>query len=495
MPVDTVLTINEWQFTETYPVSSWVSLCQDIGFTAVSLGVRLSAIDTTQNKFVFNTFKSRAQQFKNAGIKVLLRLVADGPGLINRYWDQYNTGTVTVSGTSVTGTGTAWSSAGIKAGQQIAFDNNNPIYASPWYTIQSVNSDTSITLTSSAPSKTNVQYVISSKSQDHLFSYLFKEVQHNSTINSTKGEELKYALKDDYSVYALNIYNPECQAMFEQFIRDCWTDLSDTGNPKDYVDWLSFSWGISWETDAMLREPPSGKKFPWRNDASRSRTASVLRSILANFNRVAKPFTDRGVWCGAQFGSLWHIPHWRLGWRRPANETALHLADITLPDVWYGTLGSTNANMYNVVACFSCDLARGLGLKWVVNEYDTHTSRSNYNTMSTLAILNSADHYPTANLRMVNSAKRAIERGINWQIMHWEYNELNHTNGKPALQEICQYAQQYSNSITTLPPITVSGNIRQIFDMWRAAVGINDYSTVPNVSVPVVIKNLHYTIT
>lgn len=115
--------------------------------------------------------------------------------------------------------------------------------------------------------------------------------------------------------------------------------------------------------------------------------------------------------------------------------------------------------------------------------------------MSTLAILNSADHYPTANLRMVNSAKRAIERGINWQIMHWEYNELNHTNGKPALQEICQYAQQYSNSITTLPPITVSGNIRQIFDMWRAAVGINDYSTVPNVSVPVVIKNFHYTIT
>lgn len=70
----------------------------------------------------------------------------------------YVTGTVAASGTSVTGTGTAWNTtpsgdtwANAKAGDQISFGattRNDP--AATWYTIQSVTSDTALTLTTSA---------------------------------------------------------------------------------------------------------------------------------------------------------------------------------------------------------------------------------------------------------------------------------------------------------------------------------------------------------
>lgn len=79
----------------------------------------------------------------------------------------YATGTASASGTAVTGSGTAWNSGSpvnTKAGDEISFGSNNQTSPSAtWYTIQSVNSDTSITLTASAGTVANGTYTIRKK--------------------------------------------------------------------------------------------------------------------------------------------------------------------------------------------------------------------------------------------------------------------------------------------------------------------------------------------
>jgi hypothetical protein len=62
----------------------------------------------------------------------------------------YIFGTVDVSGTAVTGDGTLWNSTTLTAGMQIGFGSTDPASISTWYTIGTINSDTSITLTGSA---------------------------------------------------------------------------------------------------------------------------------------------------------------------------------------------------------------------------------------------------------------------------------------------------------------------------------------------------------
>lgn len=70
----------------------------------------------------------------------------------------YTTGTVAASGTAVTGSGTAWNTtpagsmwANAKAGDQISFGSSSETDpTATWYTIQGVNSNTSITLDTSA---------------------------------------------------------------------------------------------------------------------------------------------------------------------------------------------------------------------------------------------------------------------------------------------------------------------------------------------------------
>jgi hypothetical protein len=62
----------------------------------------------------------------------------------------YSTGTVSVSGTSVTGSGTGWLADGVPIEAQIGFGTTDPEAVTTWYTISQINSDTSITLQSSA---------------------------------------------------------------------------------------------------------------------------------------------------------------------------------------------------------------------------------------------------------------------------------------------------------------------------------------------------------
>ena len=62
----------------------------------------------------------------------------------------YTSGTVGVSGTSVTGSSTNWSSDRMSVGSRIGFGSTDPTQISTWYEISSIGGDTSITLSSSA---------------------------------------------------------------------------------------------------------------------------------------------------------------------------------------------------------------------------------------------------------------------------------------------------------------------------------------------------------
>jgi len=60
------------------------------------------------------------------------------------------TGTVSVSGTSVTGSSTTWTTNRYAVGARIGFGSTNPDSISTWYTISAISSNTSITLSGSA---------------------------------------------------------------------------------------------------------------------------------------------------------------------------------------------------------------------------------------------------------------------------------------------------------------------------------------------------------
>ena len=62
----------------------------------------------------------------------------------------YTSGTVGVSGTSVKGSSTNWSSDRMSVGSRIGFGSTDPTQISTWYEISSIGGDTSITLSSSA---------------------------------------------------------------------------------------------------------------------------------------------------------------------------------------------------------------------------------------------------------------------------------------------------------------------------------------------------------
>jgi hypothetical protein len=112
----------------------------------------------------------------------------------------YSTGTVAVSGTAVTGSGTAWTSSTdgrlhARPGDEIAFgaaDENDP--AATWYEIDTVNGATSITLTTSAGTiGAGAAYTIRQKFQgtvaDKWYSDVFSKagLSGNDTWYATNG--------------------------------------------------------------------------------------------------------------------------------------------------------------------------------------------------------------------------------------------------------------------------------------------------------------------
>lgn len=61
-------------------------------------------------------------------------------------YDTYSTGTIGVSGATVTGSGTSWSSTRMSIGSRIGFGSTDPTQISTWYYINAVGGDTSITI-------------------------------------------------------------------------------------------------------------------------------------------------------------------------------------------------------------------------------------------------------------------------------------------------------------------------------------------------------------
>lgn len=76
-------------------------------------------------------------------------------------YDTHYTGTIETSGTSVTGSSTSWSTNRISAGSRIGFGSTDPTQISSWYEISSINSNTSITLSTNPGNiSAGTQYVI-----------------------------------------------------------------------------------------------------------------------------------------------------------------------------------------------------------------------------------------------------------------------------------------------------------------------------------------------
>lgn len=72
----------------------------------------------------------------------------------------YTVGAASVSGTAVTGTGTAWQASRLAVGSRIGFGSTDPTQITTWYQIASIGGDGSITLTASAGTIANGAYVI-----------------------------------------------------------------------------------------------------------------------------------------------------------------------------------------------------------------------------------------------------------------------------------------------------------------------------------------------
>lgn len=69
---------------------------------------------------------------------------------LRAFRDLHTTGTVSASGTAVTGTGTTWQTNRLAVGARIGFGSTDPTLISTWYEITAVTSNTAITLGTSA---------------------------------------------------------------------------------------------------------------------------------------------------------------------------------------------------------------------------------------------------------------------------------------------------------------------------------------------------------
>jgi len=72
----------------------------------------------------------------------------------------YTDGTVSVSGTTVTGVGTLWDTSRLSVGSRIGFGSTDSSQITTWYEITDINSDTSITIDSSTTFSAGTPYVI-----------------------------------------------------------------------------------------------------------------------------------------------------------------------------------------------------------------------------------------------------------------------------------------------------------------------------------------------
>lgn len=110
----------------------------------------------------------------------------------------YSTGTVAVSGTTVTGSGTAWeSTGGVPIGAKIGFGSTDPFQITTWYDIADVQTDTTLILgTSPGTISAGTSFVINRQLQiDWVF------LADNATAAATRRIQL-YTFNRETSVYS-----------------------------------------------------------------------------------------------------------------------------------------------------------------------------------------------------------------------------------------------------------------------------------------------------
>lgn len=136
-----------YSFSDTI---DWVFMCE-VSTAAVSRRIVLYEYNKNLNIFSWKGYIT----FNTAGATTnTIR------GFRMGYY-KYNTGTVDVSGTGVTGNSTLWSDSRFANGARIGFGSTDPTQITTWYNISTINSNTGITLsTDSGLSITSQPYVI-----------------------------------------------------------------------------------------------------------------------------------------------------------------------------------------------------------------------------------------------------------------------------------------------------------------------------------------------
>jgi len=128
----------------SYPwVYSWSSTIDWVFFADIAA--------TTTKRVVLIEYNKSLNEFSWKGF---VTFTGPGGNMTSRgfrmgYY-KYSTGTVGVSSTAVTGNGSAWSDIRFASGSRIGFGSTDPTQISTWYVISSIDSNTGITLTSTA---------------------------------------------------------------------------------------------------------------------------------------------------------------------------------------------------------------------------------------------------------------------------------------------------------------------------------------------------------
>ena len=116
------------------------------------------------SRFHLYTYDKRINHFDYVGSTYVTYPITQNTQPYEKPYVVYNVindGTVTVSGTSVTGSSTIWNDQKLCIGYRIGFGSDTPEFINDWYEISAINSNTSITLASTATSyPVNTPYVI-----------------------------------------------------------------------------------------------------------------------------------------------------------------------------------------------------------------------------------------------------------------------------------------------------------------------------------------------
>ena len=122
-----------------------------------------SSVGQFKQLFLFKHFK-KIEEFLYVGrLDLILSPTSNMNHYANILAELYNhtNGTVSTSGTSVTGTNTTWISDRIAVGARIGFGSTEARYITTWFNITAINSNTSITIDASAGTiNSNTPYII-----------------------------------------------------------------------------------------------------------------------------------------------------------------------------------------------------------------------------------------------------------------------------------------------------------------------------------------------